>query len=171
MDVLHKDVSKTKTVKQHFVPQFYLKEFTDSNEFIHIFNFETQKYHKSRPKDFCYQKNLYETQWENANSELGEYVLQNDIEKIFSNYEGKYAEFLKRLKNICTRSQNPNAIILNAKEKNIFYSFVVNFIVRNPESMNLLKLNEIPENINESECIMDIRRLLEELNFGVDRKL
>ena len=154
------------TVKEHYVPQFYLRNFVDENGLLHIYDFKQKKFFTQNPKNICYESNLYETKWENANPKLGKFVLQNHIEKIFCEYEGEFSEVLTTILNICCPSQNPNALILQGNERNIFFRFIVNMIVRNPQNMEALALNELePDDTNNDE-VKQIRTMLDDMGFG-----
>ena len=65
--------------KEHFVPQFYLKNFANTNGFLDIYDCNTSKFKEIQPNNICYENYLYETKWCNANKRLGKFVL----EKIF----------------------------------------------------------------------------------------
>lgn len=151
------------TVKEHYVPQFYLKNFTNEKGLLYVYDLVRKALFTQKPKNICYEKNLYETKWENANPKLGNFVLQNDIEKTFCGYESDYARVLTKILKVCSPYQNPNALILHKNEKDIFFRFVVNLIVRHPHNMDELSLNEIDEN---NDVISRIRSLLDDMGLG-----
>ena len=154
------------TVKEHYVPQFYLRNFADENGLLHMYDFKQNKYFTQIPKNICYENNLYETKWENANPKLGEFVLPNHIEKTFCKYEGEFSKVLTTILHICCSSQNLNALILQGNERNMFFRFIVNMIVRNPENMEALALNKLePDDIDNDE-IKQIRTMLDDMGFG-----
>ncbi|MDE6026283.1 MAG: DUF4238 domain-containing protein [Lachnospiraceae bacterium] len=138
-------------VKEHYVPQFYLNKFTDDNGLLHIYDLKQKKFYTQKPKNICYKKNLYETEWQDANPKLGKYVLANKIENEFCRFESEFAILLQKIIDICTSAQNPNAMILYGKEKEVLFRFVVNLMVRNPLFMESLALSEIPEEIKNSD--------------------
>lgn len=151
------------TVKEHFVPQFYLKNFTTEKNLLYVYDLERKTFFTQKPKNICYENNLYETKWENVNPKLGNFVLQNDIEKTFCGYESDYANVLTKILKVCNPYQNPNALILHGNEKESFFRFVVNLIVRHPHNMEELSLNKIDEN---NDKISQIRSLLDNMGFG-----
>lgn len=154
------------TVREHYVPQFYLNKFTDDNGLLHIYNLDQKKFYTQIPKNICFEKNLYETEWENANPKLGRYVLPNSIENEFCKYEGEFAMLLQTIIGVCTSEQNSNALILHAREREVFLRFVVNLLVRNPLNMDLLALSEIPEEVKCSDEMILLRNIMHELGFG-----
>ena len=155
-----------KTVKEHYVPQLYLRNFADANGLLHIYDFKRNKYFTQSPKNICYENNLYETKWENANSKLGEFVLPNHIEKIFCKYEGEFSNVLTTVLHICSPSQNPNALILQGNERNIFFQFIVNMIVRNPKNMEALALSKLEPHDTNNDEIKQIRTMSDDMEFG-----
>jgi hypothetical protein len=57
------DAKKQITIKQHFVPQFYLRRFADDAGFLHVFNLKTKKIESPKtPKHVCYEPYYYATQ-------------------------------------------------------------------------------------------------------------
>lgn len=154
------------TVKEHYVPQFYLRNFADEKGLLHMYDFKRNKYFTQSPKNICYENNLYETKWENANPKLGEFVLPNHIEKTFCKYEGEFSKVLTTILHICSPSQNPNALILHGNERNMFFRFIVNMIVRNPENMEALALNKLEPDDTDNDEIKQIRTMLDDMGFG-----
>ena len=60
-DKLDKNM-ELKTIKQHYVPQFYLRNFEDKRHKLYVYNRQKDKFIESRTKDICREKCLYETQ-------------------------------------------------------------------------------------------------------------
>ena len=154
------------TVKEHYVPQFYLRNFADEKGLLHIFDFKQNKYFTQSPKNICYENNLYETKWEHATLKLGEFVLPNHIEKVFCEYEGEFSKVLTKILNVCCLTQNPNALILQGNERNIFFRFVINMIVRNPENMKILALNKLESDDMDNDKVKQIRTMLGAIGLG-----
>lgn len=153
-------------VKEHYVPQFYLNKFTDDNELLHIYDWKQKKFYTQKPKNVCYKKNLYETEWQVANPKLGKYVLTNSIENEFCKYEGEFSALMNKIICICTSVQNPKALILHGGEKDVFFRFVVNLVVRNPLYMDLLAISEIPEEIKNSDGMSFFRDIMCKVGLG-----
>lgn len=83
--------------KQHYVPQFYLKQFADEKGKIYAYDYNEKKLIHVLPKNICAKRFLYETQWKNANENLGKFVFENVIENIFQEYEGEFSALIKKL--------------------------------------------------------------------------
>lgn len=154
------------TKKQHYLPQFYLHNFTNDNGKLWIYDRFKGNIFSSGPRDIACKNYLYETRWENANPKLGVFVLPNQIEKQFAEQEGKYSILLKRIINICTNTQNERELIRNSEEKEILASFVSNMLLRNPYSMKQADLDCVTDGIMEVEEIKAIDTMLQLMNMG-----
>lgn len=154
------------TVKEHYVPQFYLKEFADESGKLHVYNFKSNKILRQSSSNICFINNLYETKWENANPALGKYVRQNYIENIFSKYEGEFSKVLTQILRVCNPSQSTDALILHGPERDLFFRFVVNMIVRNPANMEAITLNILKSNDIKNVEANQIRTILEKMGIG-----
>lgn len=152
--------------KEHFVPQFYLKNFANTNGFLDIYDCNTSKFKEIQPNNICYENYLYETKWCNANKRLGKFVLENGIENIFMQYEKEFAELLKDISCICNPSQNRKALILKTEEKALLCRFVVNLYLRNPMNMQVMNLDTIPEYVRENEEIKVMSTLFKQMGLG-----
>lgn len=164
-DKLDKNM-ELKTIKQHYVPQFYLRNFEDKQHKLYVYNRQKDKFIESRTKDICREKCLYETQWENANPKLGKYILPNQIEDDFSRQESKYNTLLKKIIDICSEPKNENALICNQTEKKELALFVANMLLRNLWSLEHANIDDIPDELMEDNEIQSIDQLLQMLGLG-----
>lgn len=150
-------------MKQHYVPRFYLEYFVGKDRFIHVWNVEKKIFIVTRPKDICYEDNLYETAWEKESPELGKYVLHNQIEKYFSRCEAEFANLQKRILDICLNEENKNALILRMQEKKLLRRFFANMLLRNPYTMEELgvdgSLDDLEGN-SEIEALREVTKVL-----------
>ena len=154
-------MEKRITKKQHYIPRFYLRRFTDDAGYLHIYDFDKQRYIKSVPKEFGYEKYLYETRLSKPNRMGEQFLLTNDIENIFAKYEGEFDSFLKKLDSICTPNQRKGALILHGQEKDILRRFIANLFFRNPVTMDRMNLNEVPDDFFEPEAKEKFNQFLE----------
>lgn len=154
------------TKRQHYVPQFYLRQFEDKDGFLWVYDKQTDKEFKCRSENICQERLLYETTWEGANEKLGKYVLLNDIENLFSGKEGSYAQIVSRVLKLCTPHQKRNALICNGKEKKLLAEFAVNLYVRNPWTMKVFELDHIPEDLEDNQELQAMREAFSLLGFG-----
>lgn len=154
------------TKKQHYVPQFYLRNFTSDDNKLWVFDREKKEYYHSAPKDICFEKFLYETPWEDANPKLGKYVLENQIEDYFAEKEREYSFLLKKIIGICREPRNKNALICNAQEKEVLASFIANMFLRNPWLLKHIDSDTLLEELKGNEEIEAIEQALHLMKFG-----
>ena len=154
------------TKKQHYVPQFYLRNFTSDDNKLWVFDRIKEEYYFRTPKEVCYEKYLYETLWKDEDPKLGKFILENQIENYFADKEGEYSPLLKRIIDICRNPQNKNALICNHQEKKILASFVANVFVRNPWSLKQIESDLPLEELKKNEEIQAIEQVIQIIGFG-----
>lgn len=159
-----------KTVRQHFVPQFYLKYFTDNAGILQIYDRKISDYIEKRPKNICFEKLLYETPLEYANPQLGKYVLPNKTENSFSMQESRYSTLLKKITAICTDPANKKALICHREEKEILAAFTMNMFLRNPWFVHQTNAT-IPEDIMKNPDLQSIDQVLQKSKCGGTKSL
>lgn len=152
-----KDITK----KQHYIPQFYLRRFTDDAGYLHIYDFDKQRHIKSVTKEFGYEKYLYETRLSKPNRMGEQFLLTNDIENIFAKYEGEFDSFLKKIDRICTPSQRKGILILHEQEKDVLRRFIANLFFRNPITMQQMHLDKVPDDFFEEDAKEKFNQFLE----------
>ena len=131
-----------RTVKQHYIPRFFLERFADENGVIYVYDVEHDSEYESNYENVGFVNNLYETKLSNANPKLGDYVLRNDIEIVLAGYDAEFSAFLRDLDKRIISDQNPNALICNKKDKMVLKRFIANLLFRNPETMEMLNSEE-----------------------------
>lgn len=154
------------TKRQHYVPQFYLRNFCDGTGALWIYDKQEEKFFYCTPKDICQGKFLYESRWENANPVLKKFILPNTIEREYSQKEGEYAALLKKLIQICEDPENRTALVCNSGEKAILASFVANMLVRNPWSIHQLETGEDVASLKNDNELCIYNELFEQLGLG-----
>ena len=145
------------TIKEHYIPQFYLKQFSPDGKRIYQYDVDAdskQKFHngiKSKKKysnlvpirSICYENNLYELK-----DDLGNIKYSNIIEKGLSIYEGEFAEIFR---SIISKAQNERNFYTNSfltrKEKEWLILFLSTTVLRKPKYIKFaqetsVKLNE-----------------------------
>jgi hypothetical protein len=73
-------------IKHHYVPQFVLRRFCNSQNKLHAFNKTSNRIRQISPKQVCYEKELYTLIHRDDKS--------YEIENFYSQLESKYAELL-----------------------------------------------------------------------------
>lgn len=154
------------TKKQHYIPQFYLNNFTNDSGKLWVYDRLKEKIYACSSRDIACENYLYETCWENANPKLGKFVLPNQIENKFAVKESRYSKLLQKIIVVCSDPQNKRALICSKEEKGILASFVSNMFLRNPWSMKEADLECITDGIMDVEEIKDINMMLQLMEFG-----
>lgn len=157
------------TKKQHYIPQFYLRNFVDNSQMLWVYNRGKDNFFHVPPKDICKKDCLYETLWEDADPKLGKYVLPNQIEKSFAKNENEFNKILKEIISICKNPQKKNTTICNKENRKILSRFVVNMFLRNPYSLN--QINCFPEEVMKNKEIQSINESLQFLGVGSTKSL
>lgn len=72
------------TNKEHYVPRFVLRNFTNQNGKLFVANIISQpvRYYETAPEGICFQNHLYESK-----NFDGTFYERNSIEKHFANME------------------------------------------------------------------------------------
>lgn len=152
------------TKRQHFVPQFYLKQFTDAEGYLHCYKKTNKNIFPARPYDICFKEYGYEVKSAFSNQK---FLLPNEIEKMFCSLEGEYCSVLQNVVNKSLLNSNGTALICTLKEKEILASMVANFITRNFLSIDkFVDENATQDLLNNNQEIKDIDFLLQEMNMG-----
>ncbi|WP_193708439.1 DUF4238 domain-containing protein [Alkalibaculum sporogenes] len=159
-------MDKEITRRQHYVPQFYLRNFIDNSKMFWIYNRSKKNINRSRPKDICRVDYLYETEWKKSNEKLGKYVLLNSMENTFSFQEKEYSKVLNQIFTVCEMPSNQNALICSSTEKNILAQFITNMLLRNPWSLRQYMQKNCSNDIQGYEELEAIKELLDLLGFG-----
>lgn len=154
------------TKKQHYIPQFYLNNFTNDSGKLWVYDRLNRKFFASSPRDIASEKYLYETRWEDANPKLGDFVLPNQIENKFAEQEREYSKLLQKIVSICANPQNGNALVCTKDEKESMAGFVSNVLLRNPWSMKQADLDCVTDGIMDVEEIKAIDTMLQLMEFG-----
>lgn len=156
-------MEKEKT-KEHQIPKFFLDRFVDDNGYLWVYDSKRKKEYENKTENEGFINNLYETKWENANPKLGEYILPNSIEDIFSGYEGDFAALLRSLDKKIIPEQNANAIICNTDETVLLRRLIANLYFRNPTIMNYFVNQSMNEPMDDE--IKSICELLDKMEWG-----
>lgn len=159
-------MAKNLTKKQHYVPQFYLRNFTSDDNKLWVFDRVKKEYYFQTTKEVCCEKYLYETPWKDEDPRLGKFILGNQIENYFADKEGEYSPLLKKIVDICRNPQNKNALICNHEEKELLASFVANVFVRNPWSLKQIESDLPLEELKKNEEIQAIEQIIQTMGFG-----
>lgn len=124
------------TIGQHFVPRFYLDNFTNHG-FLCVYDRDSKRFFDSTPDKMCKQRLLYETKWESADPKLGKYVLYNQLEKRFSENETKWSVIIRKIIKLFETNSHkmPSGLICSKTEKAEIAEFIACTYLRHPIQM------------------------------------
>lgn len=118
------------TKKEHFVPQFYMANFSIPGEHGIVYSLEATVINP-RPKKMavsglCVCDDLYESKYDDK------YILHNETEHSFSKNEAKQKVLVDKIINISNNRKNINsALVLSKSEKEALVQFVAQLYLRN----------------------------------------
>ena len=124
---------KKPTKKQHYIPQVYLKGFSQDSSTIYEYNYKKGEAIQVPVsiESVCRGKNLYEVRENN-----GEIINPNFIEDILCKYEGQFADYRKLLLSKAHIKENYyKQCFLSREEKNFWVFYAALNIMRNPETL------------------------------------
>lgn len=124
------------TKDEHFIPQFYLRQFSPDGIRIYQYNKLTKKSSKLVPiNSICFMKNLYEFKREDETI-----VLQNLIENTLKLFEGKISEIIEAIKSRVDCEDSFYTLYFLSDEEQAFLIFFMAIqILRDPEILKLMK--------------------------------
>lgn len=129
--------NKNLTKKQHYVPQVYLRGFSQDGKRVYPFDLKTGT-SKQTPisiETICYEKYLYEIKDNN-----GKIISDNYIEKILCILEGQFATYLNKLKSKAFNEVNyKTKCFLTKEEKAFWVSFIAVQMLRIPLVLNTVE--------------------------------
>lgn len=135
------------TKNQHFIPQFYLKSFSNSEGLLTQYDMRNHKCDIRSPKSICNQNYLYDVRWQVPNEKIGKFVFVNHLENEFMVREGEYSTLCRKIVSLCLNPNNKGAIICYRREKELLADFVTNMFLRNPCMMKANVVKSAPKYI------------------------
>lgn len=152
------------TRKQHFVPQFYLRQFVDEDGYLHCYKKEDGKHFHAHTNDVCFKEYGYEVENTFGNQR---FLLPNEIEKMFRSLEGDYSTVLRSVVDKCRLNANGAALICTLREKETLASMVANFIARNFLAVDSFVDDKKTEALlRDNQEVVDVDNLLREMKMG-----
>ena len=134
---MSRDNKESGTNRQHYVPVFYLSNFTDINGLNWVYDRKTNRIFSNIPENICFERFLYETVWKNASEEFGNYVLFNQIEKYFCERESKWSVLIRHILSLYEDFKNGGRVnlVCSTSDKESLYEFFSCTYFRNPIGM------------------------------------
>ena len=131
------------TVREHYIPQFYLKQFSPNKKIIYQYNVFSDKASSilTSTTEVCFEKNLYEYR-----DDKGEIVNKNLIEKRLSVFEAEFASVFQSIHSKAAFKQNHHtSSFLSTREKILLVFFISTLLSRDPKVIQLAKECAIEE--------------------------
>ena len=125
------------TVHEHYIPVFYLKQFSPDQEKIFeydVLNGRNGQLNNPVPiRSICREKNLYEFK-----DLSGNFAYRNLIEKRFQLYEGEFSKVFRSIRSKTHYEVNYDTrCFLNKYEKAMLIFFLSTVILRNPDILRV----------------------------------
>ena len=154
------------TVKEHYVPRFYLNRFADDDHRLYLYDVLSEKKRIVSTSDICFRKNLYE-----FCNESGGFKHRNILENILSALEGMFSAILKSIDSKSCKSDNFKTLcFLDSKEKAVLTAFIATMITRNPKTIKLTQdllmdyYSNVSKNTSRNIALNNCLPFLKELN-------
>lgn len=151
------------TKKQHFVPEFYFKNFYGSNKKVCDYELKHKSYSYKTAGQICYKHFLYETPWENNQGALGDFVQTNSIENHFRDRESVYRPLVNK---VIENLSNNGDLFLNWDELNVIAEFVSNLFFRNPAIIRMSNVDKLTDEDYKIKGVNEIKFLIEMTGVG-----
>ncbi len=145
--------------KQHYVPKYYLRRFTEEGERLWVDDLVRKKRYKSNVGDVCEENYLYEmlaepTAWH------GSIILPGKIEKRLSKIEGEQAQLLARVDRQAEKGR------ISEKNRRGVAWLIAHFIARHPAM--LADYEPDYDAMMSDPFVREGCQLLEQLGMGSD---
>lgn len=158
------------TRNQHWIPQFYLKHFCDSEEKLCAYRREKDAFFRTSPNHVCSKRDLYEVEHKAfVDGHEKRLFAQNTIERLLSEVEARIAPIYSCFIDCC------NMNVTTGKEyhdgKLAVCALVANLLTRHPLSLSIER-NDAPQRMQEwmssYELTQDEIKLLDEVGWCGD---
>jgi hypothetical protein len=146
--------------KQHYVPEFYIKGFSDNGKSIYVFDKERGKIYEKNVREVCTKRHIYENPV--GDSEVEErFFLPNDIEDRHARLESDFAMMLRRVKReyslAVLEMKNP---ALSNQDKELLIRMVANFLTRNKWTLENFNKEHDPEAFEELAPYLELCQMI-----------
>lgn len=166
-------VKQNPTVNEHYIPQFYLRNFSADNKRIYQLDIISGKQTQDPVliKSICSEKNLYEFK-----DEEGKFKSRNLIEDSLSKLERVFSNTIKSIRNRAHSEESyKSACFFSKEEKALLILFIVLQALRLPESIdtvhnqiNSMIKEDISENLLHNTAINYCLPVYKKLNIEED---
>lgn len=150
--------NKQITIKQHYIPEMYLKNFTNESGKLWQYNLLYGNYKQVTPAQTGYTKFLYETQWKSSTDEKKQFVLVNYLENHFKDRENIYCQCIS---SVCQKACANDFCVsdITSDERKILAEFATNIFLRHPNMMKVIEFDNLSEKEKSSSQARELRML------------
>lgn len=137
---------RTENIKQHYVPQFYLRNFTNASGKFHVYDIVRNNHFITSPAKECYEEYFYD-----INTELFKLFTKSD-----ENYEELVDDSIRTLneeasalllKFLVTIKDSKEKFRFERSDKNKLYNYIVLQVIRTPFYRDKLRYLNLPFSI------------------------
>lgn len=141
---------RSTNINQHYVPQFYLRNFTNGNGKIYVYDINRNNQYITTPAKECYSKYFYDIETEYLSmfcdsDNISAEVVDNYIRILNENVSAVMLNFLHKM-DACNKTDNVNFHFPH-EEKNKLFDFILIQIIRTPVYRNKLNYLTLPFSI------------------------
>lgn len=86
-----------KVKRQHYVPQFYLSNFTEDGEYIHVYDKLNNKYYTTNISNLANEKCFYDINWHGDLSNLNPQLVEKEFSRIECEFSRSINEIIKEV--------------------------------------------------------------------------
>lgn len=147
------------TTHQHYVPEFLLKRFSTNGKEIYEWDRRKNQIRRKDANSSCVVNDLYEEKWNAANPRLDKYVLDNQLEKYFTELEGRTATLFRKIDHEILIGSDK--VVLNEAESKLLTEFITTLYLRNPLFLTWNK--KYYQGVDEEPQVKPVIELVEEL--------
>ena len=150
---------------QHYVPQYYLREFSNIKEQLYVYDLKTKKKFKQKIDGIAAKKFFYNVNLDLLNNFLEEPLQGNEqiIDKILNQkHEEFHKGFIKSFRSVKDRILNKDRTeVLSIIDFHSLIDFILLLKLRNPKLNLIIKgFSRFLPHLSEDECSSLIRALL-----------
>jgi len=153
-------------IRQHYVPQFYLRNFTATSNILHVYDFTRTKQFKSTPKKECYKKLYHDIDPDVLNFFVTTKTNNAEIIDAAINSANEKASAYM-LRNFSKEMLKERDFAIKGSEMETIYNFIVLQLARSPFYRARLKYLCLPFllknknfNLSEQNVLDSIHNLL-----------
>lgn len=153
------------TAHQHYVPQFYLKNFTDEG-LLFSYDLQWKSFSRKSPAQICYADYLYETPLEQHGEKR--YALINDLENHFQKREAVFKAVVDKAVSIPLES-GMDQHKLTQEDIKILIELATNLFVRNPVVMHMTNEDDLSMMPLNKQKLRDLKDEIGNLGYEEDQ--